>query len=54
MGLDLEPDAKPRFRRPDRRHLRAGVAGNHVEPITGSFATLDVTPQSSSFSIERK
>ena len=22
MGFDLEPDAKPRFRRPDRRHLR--------------------------------
>ena len=29
MRLDLEPDAKPRLRRPDRRHLRAGVAGDH-------------------------
>ena len=26
MRLDLEPDAKARFRRPDRRHFRAGVA----------------------------
>jgi hypothetical protein len=29
MRLDLEPDAKARFRRPDRRHFRAGVARDH-------------------------
>ena len=29
MRLDLEPDAKARLRRPDRRHFRAGVAGDH-------------------------
>ena len=32
MGLDLEPDAKPRLRRPDRRHLRAGIARYHGCP----------------------
>jgi hypothetical protein len=29
MRLDLEPDAEPGFRRPDRRHCLAGVARNH-------------------------
>ena len=29
VRLDLEPDAKPRLRRPDRRHLGPGVAGDH-------------------------
>ena len=30
MRLDLEPDAKPRLRRPDPEHLLAGVAGDHA------------------------
>ncbi len=29
MGLDLEPDAEFRFRRPDRRHFGPGVALDH-------------------------
>jgi hypothetical protein len=29
MRLDLEPDAKARFRRPDRSHFGAGVARDH-------------------------
>ena len=29
MGLDLEPDAEAVLRLPDRRHLRAAVAGDH-------------------------
>ena len=32
MRLDLEPDAKARFRRPDRRHFWAGVARDHRSP----------------------
>ena len=32
MGLDLEPDAKARLRRPDRSHLRTGIAGDHALP----------------------
>ena len=30
--LDREPDAVAVFRRPDRRHLGAGVAGDHIGP----------------------
>ena len=30
MRLDLEPDAKARLRRPDRRHFGPGVAGDHL------------------------
>jgi hypothetical protein len=29
VRLDLEPNAKPRLRRPDRCHLRTGVARDH-------------------------
>src|SRR5262249_45845647 len=29
MRLDLEPDAKARLRRPDRRHFRTGLARYH-------------------------
>jgi hypothetical protein len=29
MRLDLEPDAEFVFRRPDRSHCRAGIAGDH-------------------------
>src|SRR6202043_1477017 len=43
MGLDLEPDAKPRFRRPDRRHLRAGVARyGHATSPRASAAALRI------------
>ena len=30
MCLDLEPDAKARLRRPDRRHFRSGVTRDHL------------------------
>ena len=30
VRLDLEPDAEFRFRRPDRDHVGAGVAGDHA------------------------
>ncbi len=43
MGLDLEPDAKPRLRRPDRRHLRAGVARDgHATSPRASAAALRI------------
>ena len=43
MGLDLEPDAKARLRRPDRRHLRAGVARNgHAASPRASAAALRI------------
>jgi hypothetical protein len=32
VGLDLEPDAKPRLRFPDRGHDRPTVAGDHSTP----------------------
>ena len=35
-GLDLEPDAEPVLGRPDRGHLRAGVARDH-EPSLATF-----------------
>jgi hypothetical protein len=41
MGLDLEPDAKPRLRRPDRRHLRTRIAGyGHAASPRTSAAAL--------------
>ena len=36
MRLDLEPDAELRLRRPDRRHLGAGVARDHRQPCRHS------------------
>ena len=43
MGLDLEPDAKARLRRPDRRHLRAGVARDgHATSPRASAAALRI------------
>ena len=30
VGLDLEPDAESGLRLPDRRHLGAGIAGDHA------------------------
>src|SRR5580658_5416402 len=43
IGLDLEPDAKPRFRRPYRRHLRAGVARDgHAASPRASAAALRI------------
>src|ERR1700733_1653235 len=44
MGLDLEPDAKPCLRRPDRRHLRTGVArdGHHAASPRASAAALRI------------
>ncbi len=35
MGLDLEPDAEPVFRRPDPGHLGAAVARDH-QRVTSS------------------
>jgi len=43
VGFDLEPDAKPRFRRPDRRHLRTRVAGDgHAASPRTSAAALRI------------
>ena len=43
MRLDFEPDAKARLRRPDRRHLRAGVARNgHAASPRASAAALRI------------
>ena len=33
MGLDLKPDAKLGFGRPDFGHLGAGIAGDHKRPF---------------------
>src|SRR5260370_289603 len=40
MGFDLEPDAKPRFRRPDYRHLRTRITrnGHAASPRTSAAA----------------
>ena len=43
VGLDLEPDAKPRFRRPDRRHLRTRIARDgHAASPRASAAALRI------------
>ena len=41
VRLDLEPDAKFRFRRPDRRHLCARITRNHfkLSPIRPALCT---------------
>ena len=44
MGLDLEPDAEPRLRVPDRGHLGAGVTGDHATlPYRGDSRFADAT-----------
>ena len=43
MGLDLEPDAEARLRRPDRRHLGPGVARDgHAASPRASAAALRI------------
>jgi len=43
MRLDLEPDAEARFRRPDRDHLGAGIAGDgHAASPRASAAALRI------------
>src|SRR5215831_1000496 len=43
MRLDLEPDAEPVLRLPDRRHLRPAVAGNHRDLLLRRRATPRLT-----------
>ena len=40
MGLDLEPDAKPRLRLPDLHHVGAGIARDHHDSLSLSFSRL--------------
>src|SRR5262249_56108763 len=43
VGFDLEPDAKPRLRRPDCRHLRTRVASDgHAASPRISAAALRI------------
>ena len=42
VRLDLEPDAEPRVRRPDRDHLGAGVARDHAASPRASAAALRI------------
>ena len=36
MGLDLEPDAEPVFRLPDRGHFRAAIARDHRSSLNAA------------------
>ena len=49
VRLDLKPDAKARFRRPDRRHFRPGVARDHRWLSAAAMPCLFGRPTSARF-----